>query len=479
MALKTFTINFSELSKNDTIRLWLPFVLPKIRYKYDKINNYLDLCESGKRPKGGIKEEDKGEAISLGGQQINEDGTVDLSKIPYVSYEFYESVSKGKVKDRDILICKDGALTGKTCFVEFSLFPSKEVIVNEHVYILRGNVKANQKFLFYYTRNNIFQSQVKDLAYKKKAQPGLNFSHFKKIKIPIIPKPQQDQIVAQIEPIEKNIKKLKAQIKQPQEVINKVFAREFEFNENLYNEFGKGMTAGTQNAKERKIRIFETNFQEISQSITLRFSTRYHNPPTKELMDFINKIKTIQVKDIVKSYEKGIQPKYNFDGEIPVIKIANIKNGYVDFSDTEKISQAYFDKLDVKKKLRKKDIILCATGKISLGKIDYYDYRTEAITAVDNYILRLRKNYNPLFFVYYFRSILGYFQIERDYSGTTNQIHLYWNQISNFQIPDIPLEKQQKIVDEIKAKLDKQEEINKQIRQERNKIEEIIENAIK
>jgi hypothetical protein len=114
MGLKTFTIDLTELSKNETIRLCLSFVLPKIRYKYDKINNYLDLCESGKRPKGGIKEKDKGEAISLGGEQINTDGTVDLSKIPYVSYEFYESTSKGKVKDGDILICKDGALTGKT-----------------------------------------------------------------------------------------------------------------------------------------------------------------------------------------------------------------------------------------------------------------------------------------------------------------------------------------------------------------------------
>jgi len=128
------------------------------------------------------------------------------------------------------LICKDGALTGKTCFVDFSLFPSKEVMINEHVYILRGNEKINQNFLFYFTNTNLFQSQIKDLAYKKRAQPGLNSDHFKKIKIPLIPKSTQDQIIAQIEPIENKIKELKAQIKQPQEVINKVFAREFEFD---------------------------------------------------------------------------------------------------------------------------------------------------------------------------------------------------------------------------------------------------------
>ena len=74
---------------------------------------------------------------------------------------------------------------------------------------------------------------------------------------------------------------------------------------------------------------------------------------------------------------------------------------------------------------------------------------------------------------------MGYFQIERDFTGATNQIHLYWEQISNFQIPDISLKAQQKIVDEIKAELDKQEEMKQKIEAERNKIDEIIEKAIR
>jgi len=195
-------------------------------------------------------------------------------------------------------------------------------------------------------------------------------------------------------------------------------------------------------------------------------------------MDFLDGIETIKVNDIIKSYEKGIQPKYNPDGVIPVVKITNLKNSYIDFSETEKITKVDFDKLDNKKKLKENDIILCATGKISLGKIDLFDSETEAIASVDNYILRLKENYNPLFFTYFFRSILGYFQIERDYTGATNQIHLYWEQISNFETPNISLLKQQKIVDEIKTELDKQEKIRQKIKTERNKIDEIIEKAI-
>lgn len=156
MGLKTFTIDFAELKSNDSLRLWVPFFLPDSKFKYEKINNFLSLCESGSRPKGGIKDEDEGEAISLGGEQIGVDGNLDLSKIPYVSFDFYDNSTKGKVQDNDILICKDGALTGKTCWVEFSLFPSSQVMVNEHVYILRGNSEINQKFLFYYTTTDLF-----------------------------------------------------------------------------------------------------------------------------------------------------------------------------------------------------------------------------------------------------------------------------------------------------------------------------------
>jgi type I restriction enzyme S subunit len=479
MPLKQSTIYFQELSENEAIRLWFPFVLPEIRYTYDKLNNSLSLCESGSRPKGGINGEDDKDAISLGGEQIGSDGDVNLSKIPYISNEFYDNARNGKVQNGDILICKDGALTGKTCFVDFGMFPLKKIMVNEHIYILRGSEKINQKFLFYLSRNDLFQSQIKDLAYKKKAQPGLNYDHIKKIKIPKILKTEQDKIVAQIEPIEKKIEELKNKITPAQEVINRVFAKEFGFDENLYNEFGKGMTAGTQIAQDKMLRTFEIDFSELDVSSILRFSTRFHNTPTKKLMDFLDNIKTVQVKDIVDSYEKGLQPKYDMDGDVSVVKIANLKNSYIDFSETENISQTYFDKLEDKKKLRLHDIIICATGKVSLGKIDFYDYPNEAITSVDNFIIRLNKKYNPLFFTYFFRSILGYFQIERDYTGATNQIHLYWDQILNFLIPNISLKTQQKVVDEIKTELDKQEEMKKKIEEERNKIDEIIEKAIR
>ena len=74
-------------------------------------------------------------------------------------------------------------------------------------------------------------------------------------------KEKQDKAVKEIEKIENKIKNLKSQIKEPIEIINKVFAREFNYPENLWKEFGKGMTAGTQKSEIKEKRYLKQNFQ--------------------------------------------------------------------------------------------------------------------------------------------------------------------------------------------------------------------------
>ena len=48
------------------------------------------------------------------------------------------------------------------------------------------------------------------------------------------------------------------------------------------------------------LRTFETDFNEFLRSSIFRFSIRFHNQPTKELMDFMDKIKTLKVKDNIR-----------------------------------------------------------------------------------------------------------------------------------------------------------------------------------
>ncbi|WP_392505773.1 hypothetical protein ACE5D9_05205 [Rickettsia sp. 2024-CO-Wats] len=67
------------------------------------------------------------------------------------------------MKNNDILMCKDRALTGKVCFVDDKILPQIEVMVNEHVYIFRGK-PIHQSYLFYCLNSDIIQNQIKELS---------------------------------------------------------------------------------------------------------------------------------------------------------------------------------------------------------------------------------------------------------------------------------------------------------------------------
>ena len=235
------TITLSSFSKRPNLRLGSYYELPEIRYPYIPITSIFSRVESGSRPVGGINPMDHGQAISLGGEQIGVNGFVVDDHLPYVSDDYYESVTKGRVSDNDILICKDGALTGKTCIVELGMLPTSKVMVNEHVFVVRGNEKVEQLFLFYLLRTDLIQSQIRDLAYKKKGQPGLNHDHIMLLKAPDVPKRVQESFVAEIQPILSEIRRLKRKIVSIDSIIDTVFIREFSFD---YGEM-KNILTGT------------------------------------------------------------------------------------------------------------------------------------------------------------------------------------------------------------------------------------------
>jgi hypothetical protein len=93
--------------------------------------------------------------------------------------------------------------------------------------------------------------------------------------------------------------------------------------------------------------------------------------------------------------------------------------------------------------------------------------------------LLLIRIYDPLFAYYYFRTDFFQELICRYKKGLGNNASIFPIQIQKFPIPDISLDKQQKIANEIKMELDKQDAIKSQIEELRNSIEKIIEERIK
>ena len=177
----------------------------KIESKFEqvKLDSMLSVLESGKRPKGGVGEYQNG-IPSLGGEHIGLNGKIKVSKdnLKFVPVEYFEKSKQGKIKNLDILICKDGALTGKIALFYKNDIDFPQSIINEHVFLLRTNQNTNQKYLF----NILFSSKGQELLKSNisgQAQGGLNRANLLNIKIPLPPKEVQEKIVTEIDKLEK------------------------------------------------------------------------------------------------------------------------------------------------------------------------------------------------------------------------------------------------------------------------------------
>jgi len=89
-------------------------------WREEKLKDVLISCESGSRPKGGLKnveDVEDGYVPSLGAEHLSNNGGFKFSNLKTVEYSFYEGMKTGKIQTGDVLIVKDGATTGKTSYV--------------------------------------------------------------------------------------------------------------------------------------------------------------------------------------------------------------------------------------------------------------------------------------------------------------------------------------------------------------------------
>lgn len=137
--------------------------------------------ESGSRPKGGIDSNLKDGIPSIGAENVIGLGKYNFSSEKLISKEFYENMNKGKLKDRDILIYKDGAYIGRTSLFQDD-FPHRKASVNEHVFLLHMDDEALQYYVFFTLYRPEYYLKMQNLN-KNSAQPGINMKVLKTLDI--------------------------------------------------------------------------------------------------------------------------------------------------------------------------------------------------------------------------------------------------------------------------------------------------------
>jgi len=118
------------------------------------------IFETGKRMKGGGLAD--GEVLSLGGEHIGDNGNVVLDNPKHITKEFYDKLRKGKLRVGDIILCKDGAKTGKVAFLKEKI--ADFMAVNEHIFIIRPKVPiCDNVYLFYFLFSFLAQKQIQEI----------------------------------------------------------------------------------------------------------------------------------------------------------------------------------------------------------------------------------------------------------------------------------------------------------------------------
>lgn len=147
---------------------------------WSDFSSFYTVLETGKRPKGGIRDIAEG-VPSIGAESIKNVGIFDYGKTKLIPRSYFECMRKGRLSDGDILIYKDGGKPGElrpaVTYISEG-FPFQEACINEHVFRVRLSDEIGQHFGFLALSSDHCMKQMRELA-TGVAQPGLNQSAMK------------------------------------------------------------------------------------------------------------------------------------------------------------------------------------------------------------------------------------------------------------------------------------------------------------
>ena len=143
-------------------------------WKRKTLGDVLVDIESGGRPRGGSKENG---IPSIGAENVIGVGKYDYTKEKYIPDEYFNSMRKGVVQNRDVVVYKDGANIGRSSYFGEE-FPHEKCAVNEHVFILRGLPEVGQNLLYFWVAQAETRQRIANLN-ANTAQPGVSQSKLK------------------------------------------------------------------------------------------------------------------------------------------------------------------------------------------------------------------------------------------------------------------------------------------------------------
>lgn len=405
--------------------------------------------------------------------QVPGNGIVDENNVTIA-----DSLNSDKtiLSDCDILVSKLGMTRG---YIYLKPDTKSDLIGSSEYIPYKLKDKANGLFYLYLLLMPQMRNAYRCLETgKTPSHKRVNPTEFLKICVPVLKKDLIETANKKIKAIIAEIIALNSQKVDTQIIIDEVFSRHFSLDPNLRNRLHKGMTFGTQSSTNTHFSTFSTSIESFPNYFGLRFSARSHTPVIDNVLSILKKIGVLKIDEITTDIHNGKKPIYSSEEEIAVIKTANISNNGITLNEVEYVTEKQYDDTP-DAQILPGDILICNIGKCSLGKVDICDSNTKYFAATETMIVRVDKEkYDPYFLLYYLRSVFGTAQFEREYTGTTNQIHISPDNVRNFIVPDISLELQTTIVKDIQSRIALQDKISAEISKLRQDINQVIADVI-
>ena len=364
----------SAISASDLPEGWVETTLDQL----------LQGLESGSRPKGGVRGITEG-IPSIGGEHLNENGGFRFESIKFVPYSFFERMNQGHIQTGDILIVKDGATTGKVTLVRDD-FPYNPAVVNEHVFICRSDEGVYPAFVFYFLFSKEGQDRILE-NFRGSAQGGINKSFAPGTDVPLAPLAEQKRIVAKVEELLSRVNMVRERLANVKVILKR-------FRQSVLAAACSGrLTAdwreGHQNASSVKDMLDKIQRMRLEQAFTqgekkrIRNIFSYREKGDRELLP--EGWEYIALDKLCESFQYGTSKKSQPSGKVAVVRMGNIQNGHIDWSDLVYTS----DDLEIQKyKLNPGDVLFNRTNSPELvGKTAIYSGEQPAAFA--GYLIRI------------------------------------------------------------------------------------------
>ncbi len=301
------------------------------------------------------------------------------------------------------------------------------------------------KYLYYGTQYLVLK--MPDKGYAR------HYQHLEKMDLPVPNEVEQERIVSLIEEMFselddgiESLNKSKTQLyAYRQAVLKNAF-------EGLYTTKWRGEHDASTVAYEKALR---------SERIAKGNKDDYHLMEEIELPTLPNEWKWVFVGDIVSSPEYGTSKKSLKAGRVPVIRMGNMKNGVIDWSD---LVYSNDEDDNTKLSLCKNDVLFNRTNSAEhVGKTSIYRGERGAIFA--GYIIRVNqlKEINAQYLNYFMNSPIAKKYSKLVKTDGVNQSNINSKKLLSYPFPLCVREEQDEIVYEIENRLSTCDSIEKTI----------------